>query len=130
MAQIKINPKKFWAYVKSQTKTRPTIPDLEMVSTSGTRKTRNDTEKANVLAEYFTSVFTQEPDGEIPRLPNRIIRNPMEKIILTEEEIQKKLKLLNPAKSSGPDGVSTTILKEMADTGRTTKTDLPKVTGH
>lgn len=30
---------------------------------------KNDKEKAEGLAEYFSKVFTKEPPGNIPRLP-------------------------------------------------------------
>ncbi len=112
--QIKINPKKFWSYVRSKTKTRPTIPDLEMETSEGTRKTANDNEKANTLQKYFSSVFTEEPPGEIPVLPNLNVEHRMPRFEVRIEDIEKKLRGLNPSKSPGPDKVCTSILKETA----------------
>ena len=65
--------RKFWIYANKKTKTKQGIPNL---SKSGNPKctdlTENDLEKAEVLAEYFSSVYTQEPDGnwELPPVIN------------------------------------------------------------
>ncbi|CAG2213615.1 unnamed protein product [Mytilus edulis] len=68
----KANPKAIWSYVKSKSKTREGIGDLHTdPDDTKSPKTDDDKEKAEILSEYFASVFTQEPDGEIP-VPNSI----------------------------------------------------------
>ncbi len=61
-AQVKHNPKMFWSYAQSKMKTKPGIPDLEYQGKVAT----TDLEKAEVLAEFYSSVFTQEPDTDLP----------------------------------------------------------------
>ena len=55
--EAKTEPKRFWAYVKSKTKTRCKIPPL--LKSDGTLATI-DKEKAEVLNNFFSSVFTVE----------------------------------------------------------------------
>ena len=54
---IKTEPKAFWRYVNSKLKSRQTINDL--VDDTGQRISDNQ-EKANLLNNYFSSVFTRE----------------------------------------------------------------------
>jgi hypothetical protein len=115
--EVKNNPKKFWKYVKSKTKTPTGIPELwkdENDEQAGTAT--EDTEKANVLADFYSTVFTNEPPGETPDLPNRNI-NPMPlREEISEILVSKLLKGLNPSKSPGPDKLHPRILKELAET--------------
>ena len=50
------------------------------------RLTNNDSHKANLLNEYFASVFTNEPHGNIPILETRTEKE-MEYNIISDDEI-------------------------------------------
>ena len=71
------------------------------------------TDKANVLNNQFSSVFTTEDlslipptrDSSIPDMPNFIIH---------PAGVEKLLKDLNPSKASGPDAIPARVLKECA----------------
>lgn len=66
-------------------------------------------DKADVLAEFFSSVFSKEPEGEIPNL------QPKEtKFRCAEHLIEELLLDINPNKSPGPDGIHPKALKETA----------------
>jgi len=60
---VKQNPKRFWAYVSKRTKIRPSIPNLSKSGKPGEDLTTNDQDKAEVLAEFYSQVFTKEPEG-------------------------------------------------------------------
>ena len=62
----KSNPKSFWKFTQSKLKTKTGIPDLEVESDEGISYTTNDTDKANVLQTFFSSVFTEELPGDMP----------------------------------------------------------------
>ncbi|VDI32122.1 Hypothetical predicted protein [Mytilus galloprovincialis] len=65
----KKNPKAIWKYIKSKSKTRSGIGELLTDQNDETsRKTDDDKEKAEILATFFNSVFTKEPEGEVPYL--------------------------------------------------------------
>jgi hypothetical protein len=109
----KENQKKFWQYVKSQTKTRPGVSDLKYTDpeTNQNKTTESDREKAEVLVNFFSTVFTTEPDGELPRFDTRSEKM-MEGIQVDINTVKKKLEKLNPNKSPGPDGIHPRVLKE------------------
>jgi hypothetical protein len=116
VAEVKDNPKSFWQHVKKTTKPRERIPDLQK-GASSTDKTTSDAEKAEVLSQQFASVFTTEPDSQtspIPAVPTRDFDEPLMDCRITEEDVLKELRNLDPNKSMGPDGLHPRVLKEVA----------------
>ena len=65
--------------------------------------TNKDNEKAEILANFFTSVFTKEKLDDIPAMQNKIVHEDLKQFTIEQEEVRKKLMKLNLAKSSGPD---------------------------
>ena len=59
------NPKRFWKYVQSKTKIKQSIGSIER--TDGTI-TSDDSEIAEILNNFFSSVFTDENLSDIPSL--------------------------------------------------------------
>lgn len=112
---IKSNPKAFWSYVNSKTKSKSGIANLEYQRDGVSHLTSTDKEKTEVLSEFFTSVFTKEPEGQIPKLKNEASKYQIQKLTITEEIVGKKLKNLNPNKSPGMDEIHPRILKELAE---------------
>ena len=110
--EAKTNPKKFWQYVNRRTKTTSGIADLETPNNTLISK---DKEKAEILTNYFTSVFTKEKLGDIPTLHKQIVHEDLKQFTIEQEKERKKLMKLNPAKSSGPDNLHSETLKELAN---------------
>ncbi len=110
---IKSNPKMFWQYVHSRTKTRQLILDLE--KSDGTLR-QTDIEKAEVLNTFFTSVFTREDMTNIPHVDKQNVLEGLQNIKITEEDVQKRLSKLKTSKSPGPDGLHPRVLKELSQT--------------
>ena len=102
--------KRFWTYVKSKKKDSCTIAPLRsegvlIADAVGT---------ANVLNKQYCSVFTKE------EIPVTVSTGPsqaptMLNIQVTAEGVQHLLKELKPHKASGPDQISTRVLKELAE---------------
>jgi hypothetical protein len=114
--QVKKNPKALWKYIKSKSKTREGVSDLYMdPNDDSSPLTKTNEDKAKVLGDFFTSVFTNEPDGTIPELPRVNITEAMEELIITREMVTKILRKLKIEKSPGPDGLHPRFLKELAD---------------
>ena len=115
--QVKSNSKQLWRYINTKTKPRPTIPELYTTNvTDPSKMTNNDSEKAEVLGKFFSSVNTIEPewtwvlnDEDKPNI-SKVIN-----IEITQELIQKKLCKLNVNKSPGPDNLHPRGVKELAD---------------
>ena len=113
----KTNPKAFWQYSQSKLKNRSKIPDLQIPKTDSPPKfASTDKEKAEVLGEYFSSVFTQEPQqDEMPFFQRREYETELKNIEINEEKILKKLKKLKINKSPGPDNIHPRTLRETAE---------------
>ena len=73
----------------------------------------DDTEKANVFAKYFSTVFTVEPVDSFEKLGSYDITHVMDTIDVTEEMALKKLLKLKIDKSPGPDMMHPRVLKEI-----------------
>ena len=81
--EVKANPKKFWKYARSKTKTKSNIPDL-FKDDNKTEFTNSDKEKATVLVDFFTSVFIIEGDGKMPDI-EKIDVPPLETMIIIKK---------------------------------------------
>ena len=112
----KANPKMFWKYSQSKLKTRANIPDLESIDDNGEIiYAKDDKSKADQFQSYFGGVYTKEPDGNMPLFDERQYEEAIDKLIISEEIILKKLKKLKTNKSPGPDKVHPRVLNEIAD---------------
>ena len=109
--EAKSNPNGVWKYTKSKTSCRSGIPDLDKGDGS---KTKTDSEKAEVLNNFFKSVFTTEDSGSIPKMDDYNFREELKDIDIKEEEIQQILEKLQPRKAPGPDGIPPGILSAAA----------------
>ncbi|KAK4311453.1 hypothetical protein Pmani_017004 [Petrolisthes manimaculis] len=105
---VKDNPKIFWKAVQAKTKSTRMIPEL-YIDESKVEKTKGDQEKAEVLSDFYCSVFTEEPTG-VPAVETKEVPK-LEDITFTEEMIKTKIDGLKRNKSSGPDGIHVRVIK-------------------
>ena len=65
----------------------------------------NDSDKAAALQGFFCSVYTDEPDGDFDTLDNlsNNIHTKMSAVVITQDNVYRKLCNLNISKSPGPD---------------------------
>ena len=111
----KNNPKKFWNYVKSKTKSFSSIGDLKYKNKNGKECiAKTNVDKSDAFCNYFSSVFTRENDDNFEKLESKQI-NEMTDIVFNVENIKLKLQNLNVNKSSGPDNIHPKILNEAND---------------
>ena len=96
-------------YIKSALKRPNSVPPLS--STNG--YVTNDTyEKCELLNNYFSSVFTRD-NFIIPEFPPRT-QSILSDIHFTEASVLRSLKKLSNSFSSGPDGFSSILIKEIS----------------
>ena len=101
--------KRLWSYIKSKRKDHCGVGPLKQGSTTYT----DSLEKANVLNQYFSSVFTIGNNSKPPTIDHTEIPD-MPPITVHVNGVTKLLSDIKPYKSSGPDGIPAFLLKEVA----------------
>ena len=100
------NPKVFWQYIKSRKKDNFGVSPLRKDGLTY----NSSKQKADILNDQFTSVFTKEDLSNPPKLPKRHIPS-LSQIKVTVRGVFKLLQGLKPHKAAGPDKVPTRLLK-------------------
>ena len=109
--EINDNPRKFWTLVGTKTGNRgyPDIMKLDNESTD------TDQGKATLFNTFFGSVFTlPDANEELPEV-DKVINPYLENIVIEEREVETALKAIDPTKATGPDNISSRLLKECAE---------------
>ena len=109
--EVKNNPKVFYQYVSRKSKPKESVSNLRRADGS---LTESNAEKAKVLNEFFSSVFTQEPDKDLPEFNLEGMIPEVSTVEISETQVKKALLNLKPAKSPGPDGIHPRYLRELA----------------
>jgi len=110
LSSFKGNPKKFYSYMNNTRTVKDDVPQLRNKDGS---LTADDREAAEVLCDYFSTVFTKEIDKKTQQsfIFNSDDHDPTY-ICFDKETVLQKLQRLQPDKSQGPDGLNPKLLKE------------------
>ena len=104
-------PKKFWKAIKFVNKSKHSIPTLSLNSMVA----HADVDKANLLNSFFCSCFNRShPPIQLQTNPADSTSGPIEDLLCSESEVCDMLAALDITKASGPDGISTRMLKYTA----------------
>ena len=109
---IKTDTKSFWNYVRSQSKTSTSIGELE--NESGLL-TSSDTQKAEILNAFFSSVFIEESTENMPDFESREFESVLTSLDIDADQVKKKLSNIKTSKSPGIDCIHPLMLKECSD---------------
>lgn len=101
------NTKPFWKFIKSKRNFQSSINTL----IKGNSAVTSAIEKAELLNEYFCSVFTKENTDSMPSLCTPAVCHSIPNLDISEQGVKKLLDELQVNKSSGPDGISPYVLK-------------------
>ena len=110
--KVKENPKAFYSYSRSKLKTKETVGPV----VDGDLVVYDDAGVANIINDYFSSVFTIEklPIPEPVKIFNGSPSDRLTDISFTKEDVHKLLKNLKPCKAPGPDQIYPRVLTELA----------------
>ena len=109
--QARKKPKDFYRYLKSKSSNRSTVGPLD----NGDSVTSDDEEMANLLNDFFGSVFTREDTSSIPSPPITFNSKILSEFSITPEQVAKKLEALKEGSAPGPDNLSAKLLKVLSD---------------
>ena len=110
----KKNPKGFWNHVRRKLKTKGGVSPLLKNVKDETSMRFEDKEKAEILSEQYSNVFTSENLENIPVIGKRTNKS-IKDMLITESMVKKALMQLNPNKSPGPDQLCPSLLIELSD---------------
>ena len=111
----KTNCKNFWSYINFKRKTRSGVAELHTKSDNTVTIASTDKEKAEVLANFFSSVFTSESEDNFPEMISITPSVPFDDSEFNIKEVNKLLSSLDTSKSPGPDQVHPKVLFDLAD---------------
>ena len=113
---FKANCKPLFNYLKSKSVLRKTVERLKR--DDGT-ETNSPSETAEVLADFFQSVFKPEPFGPLPEECFKEINNDYfwSKFMVHPESVAKILGSLDINKAMGPDSVHPRLLRYLSEDG-------------
>ena len=112
---IKNDSKSFYAYVRSKQKVRDKVGPLE---NNRGNIISEGFQIAEVLNEYFSSVFTTEDISSLPVPFTKFEGNKLEhlgQLFVTPVMITNKIKKMKDNKSPGVDGIPPKLLKEIVE---------------
>jgi len=102
--------KKLWSYIKS--KRQDNIGGVGPIKYQGETHT-DPLSKANIFANYFSSVFTNEDTSNIPTMDGEPLPC-IDAILIHVEGIAELLRNIDPNKANGPDQLPARFLKEVS----------------
>lgn len=110
-ASLEGNTKSFWRFINNR-KGKKTIPSS--MSLGG--KTASDSQGiTELLSEYFASVF-EKPSSPTQQFQlDNMVNDSLSKIILSEDEVIRKIKSLDTNKGAGPDKIPAKFIKNCCD---------------
>ena len=110
--EAKVNPKVFFKYIRSKKTIKEKIGPVKDTNNTLVSDCKD---MAEILNNFFHSVFVKEDTSSLPTA-NDIFRGPdNEKLkidAISEDDITKYLRNLDPSKSTGADRISTRLLRE------------------
>ena len=106
----KENPKEFYNYARKKRVLSSNIGPLIM---ENGQHTEDDSEMADILNEYFASVFTSEDNTAMPPSLPPQDESFIDSFVFTENDILRTINKLKANKTPGPDKISPRIIKEV-----------------
>lgn len=111
---IKSDSKSFFKYIRANSKTKDSVGPLKDVAGKIVSSNEDMTEELN---GFFSSVFTNENINNIPE-PQSIFHGDseceMNDCVIDTEDVEVKLRRLEPFKAMGPDMISSYMLKHLS----------------
>jgi hypothetical protein len=109
---IKTNPKVFYKYLNSKRKIKQAVSSLK---DKNNKFAESPKDTANLLGEFFSSTFVQEPYGPLQEDFYKDGESVITNLEISAEDVKKLLQKVNTSKSMGPDNINPKLLVSLAD---------------
>ena len=112
---LRANSKPFFRYLRSKNKLTKTVGELD---DKGGSRTKKPADTAEVLSDFFYSVFQPETYGPLAQncyVSNNTLKSVMQKLVIDPSKAKKLLFNLNQNKSMGPDKLHPKLLKFLSE---------------
>lgn len=106
---LKNNPKKIWSYAKELRCSSSNLPS-EMFLDDKIARNREDI--CNLFASHFSSTYCPIDQSIPPDVGSSFPQLSLSNINITERDIEKVLKMVDPSKGAGPDGIPPYFIKK------------------
>ena len=113
--QSKTNPKKFYQYIRSKKTVKEKVGPIK---DANNRLVSDCKDMARILNSFFHSVFITEDMSSLPNADQMFTGTETDALKveeISENDIAKHLRNLDPNKSTGSDQISTRLLRECQD---------------
>ena len=104
--------KRFYSYIKQKTKSRSGVGPLK---TTAGQTVKENKGMANVLNEFFSSVFNREDRNTVPEPDLEHEGDNLTEVKITRKKVQEKIKNPRTGSAAGPDQIGPQLLKELSD---------------
>ena len=112
VASVREDPKVLYKYIRNQQTVKTKVGPLE----SSGKMTEDDHQVAELLQDFFQSVFVQEDDKNLPDFPDMVgVDEALTHISVDTAEVLKELKQLKTDKAAGPDEIPAILLNRCAE---------------
>jgi len=109
----KSNLKLFWKQVRNKSSSISTVSYLKVKVHGEETLITDNKDKATALLDFFSTVFTKEPDSDFIELDKVAVTSEMSPLHITEYDIHKRLSNLKLNKSPGQDSIHLRVLYEV-----------------
>lgn len=104
------NKRQFYKYIRNSLSSTVHIPRIK---NDNDELTQSDSETANIFSDYFSTNYSEEPNGNTPDIITPANNNQLRSVAFNQDIVYKKLISL-PNSSSTPEGLLSIILKRCA----------------
>ena len=105
------NPKRFFSYLNSKRKIKNSVT---VVKDSNGALCQSPQESSDILADFFSSTFVEEPFGPLNKTSYQECIDQIEDLVISEQDVLNIIEKMDTSKSVGPDNVHPKLISNLS----------------